>query len=120
MPPNTTRWVKRAFRLWLVLALPLGIYCAYQAFSYSRTAAESEDLANRWWETELKHEREGTKGTFDSREARREMLENKYSSIEKRNNYALVSALLLTLPLSSTIVFLFAQWVWGKPPGPQK
>lgn len=106
-------WIKRGFRLWLVVLLPIAAYCAYQAWSLDRIAASSQALADKWLDTELKHEREGTKGTFDPRTARAEALTLKYESIEKRDNYTLAGVLLLTLPFPALVAFGALRWIWG-------
>ncbi len=106
-------WIKRTFRLWLVTLLPLAIYCAYQARSLDRIATDSQALANTWLERELKHERDGTKGTFDPRAARTEALTLTSEVIEKRDNYTRAGVLLLTLPLFALVVFGVLRWSWG-------
>ena len=107
----TSAWIKRAFRFWLVILLPLAAYCAYQARSLDRIATDSQALADTWLERELKHERDGTTGTFDPRAARTEALTLKHEVIEKRDNYTLAAVLLLTLPLSALVALGVLRWI---------
>ena len=105
-------WYQRVIRFWLLVLLPIAIYCAYEAYKSHTLIGAFQSLADDWLETAQRHEREGTRGTFDARAEWRSASEGRNRNIDNRKFYIVSSALLLPLPLFVWVSAIALKWIW--------
>jgi len=109
-------WVRRMFRLWLVLGLPAAIYCGYQANQSDNFSEEFNSQAQLWQERIDTQKSGGLRGMFDPVEEINTMRAWARESQERRDRFFFAMVVLITLPLPIGMVILGRRWIWGHTP----
>lgn len=101
----------RIFRLWVIVLLPLAIYCGYQAFRQHTLIDYYRDYAKEVRSTIEAANKNGHQTLFDVDDASA-AIRDAANSRELRNIYAALSAALLFFPLIALFLWRIIRWVW--------
>ncbi|MCZ4242109.1 hypothetical protein [Alteromonas macleodii] len=106
---------KRFLKFWLVFLLPISIYCSYKAFENHKNIDVWQDLVTSWneriqnyseWKIALNMTLDEALEHFDS------AVLNRDASTAGRLHYALVSIILLFLPIILLVLVSVFKWIW--------
>lgn len=103
----------RLFRLWIVLALPIACWTAYEAWdAYQKVDFWNEQLKSWIGHAERQRE-EGLYMIVDPHEMASDSIRNRTASELRSEVFLGITVFLLTLPLTSYAVARISKWVWN-------